>query len=97
MVRPIFLLILGLWACTPDRPIKDDYSEIISFLLKTELEEVDLLILDTEPVSISESTPEHNKVLPSFRPLINKYKFSYYDDVIQCYITGNNSQSYSGY
>lgn len=37
------------------------------------------------------------KVLPSFRPLINKYKFSYYDDVIQCYITGNNSQSYSGY
>ncbi len=38
-----------------------------------------------------------NKVLPSFRPLINKYKFSYYDDVIQCYITGNNSQSYSGY
>jgi len=39
----------------------------------------------------------NNKVLPSFRPLINKYKFSYYDDVIQCYITGNNSQSYSGY
>ncbi len=38
-----------------------------------------------------------HKVLPSFRPLINKYKFSYYDDVIQCYITGNNSQSYSGY
>ena len=37
------------------------------------------------------------EVLPSFRPLINKYKFSYYDDVIQCYITGNNSQSYSGY
>jgi len=36
-------------------------------------------------------------LLPSFRPLINKYKFSYYDDVNQCYITGNNSQSYSGY
>jgi hypothetical protein len=37
------------------------------------------------------------EVLPSFRPLIIKYKFSYYDDVILCYITGNNSQSYSGY
>jgi hypothetical protein len=23
--------------------------------------------------------------------------FYYYDDVIKCYITGNNSQSYSGY
>ena len=43
------------------------------------------------------NTHGYFKVLPSFRPLINKYKFSYYDDVIQCYITGNNSPSYSGY
>ena len=38
------------------------------------------------------------KVLPSFRPRINKNKLSFYDGYsIQCYITGNNSKSYSGY
>lgn len=70
MIRPIFLLILCLWSCTPNNPIKDDYSEIISLLLKTELAEIDLVILDTEPVSISEFTPEHNKIT---RPYLELY------------------------
>jgi len=39
----------------------------------------------------------YSGTLPFFRPQVNKYKFFYDDDVIQCYITGNNSQSYSGY
>ena len=81
MVRPLFLLILGLWACTPNRPIKDDYSEIISFLLKTEFEKVDLLILDTEPVSISESTPEHNKITRPYLELYARKGFIKHEDI----------------
>jgi len=45
-------------------------------------------------------TSQQLEVLPFLRTTLGRFLIDYKcydDDVIQCYISGNNSQSYSGY
>jgi len=80
MKKIINLLLLILCSCTHNNTAEDDFSDVLNSFLESYQTKNDLLILDTEPVTL-DTIPNHNTITLKYLELYVQKGFLKHEDI----------------